>query len=319
MEHKPCVAIGLPVYNAERYLEQALAAILAQTYSDFELIVVDNASSDRTQEICLAYAAQDQRVRYYRNEKNLGAAPNFRRAFQLATSKYFKWAPYDDLIEPEFLARCVAVLDQHPEAVLCYTKAKIINEQGVYEADYDPGPDTRSSKPHERFRNLLLWPEYALQQMGLIRTEVLRATALHGSFPSSDEVLLAELALRGQFYELPERLYRYRRHSQQSTTHTELRTQRSRTVWFDTRFAGKITLPKWLYFFACLDAIRRAPVNFRERMWCYGHMARWLLKPPNFRAMGKDALLAGQQLVFRFLQKGKAKLQQIVHQRQIAV
>ncbi len=105
--HKPPVAIGLPVFNAEKYLSQAVDSILAQTFSDFHLIISDNASTDRTQEICQAYAAQDNRIRYSRNHRNLGASPNFNRVFELSSHQYFKWAPHDDMIAPEFLARCV--------------------------------------------------------------------------------------------------------------------------------------------------------------------------------------------------------------------
>ena len=102
-ENEPRVSIGMPVYNGEKYLEEAIQSILAQTYSDFELVISDNASTDKTQEICLEYAARDSRVRYHRNEKNLGAAPNYNRTFELSTGQYFKWADYDDLLAEEFL------------------------------------------------------------------------------------------------------------------------------------------------------------------------------------------------------------------------
>jgi glycosyltransferase involved in cell wall biosynthesis len=294
--HKPRVGIGLPVFNAEKYLEQALNSILAQSFPGFDLIISDNASTDRTQEICQTYSAQDKRIHYFRNENNLGAAPNFNRVFQLSAHEYFKWAPYDDLIEPEFLARCVGVLDRDPKVVLCYSRAKIVNEQGVYVVDYDPGPDTGSQKPHDRFRNLLLFPEYALQQMGLIRSEVLRKTRLHRSFPSSDEVLLAELALRGSFYEIPDRLYIFRRHDQQSTQQPK---QRERVRFFDTKLAGKITLPKWSYFLSSIDVINRTPLSFSGRVHCYATILRWLLVPAHFRAMGKDLLVAAGHLMSR--------------------
>jgi glycosyltransferase involved in cell wall biosynthesis len=313
---KPRVSVGLPVYNAEKYLEKAIDSILAQTYTDFELIISDNASVDRTQEICRSYAAQDPRVHYHRNDKNLGAVPNFNRVLALSSSEYHKWAPYDDLIAPDFLARCVEVLDRNPDVVLCYSRAKVIDEHGAYEVDYDPGPDTTSPKPHERFRNLILHPEYAIQQMGLIRTEILKKIGGHQSYPSSDEILLAELALCGQFYEIPERLYLYRRHSQQSTTTTHI--QRARVLFFDTSFAGKIVLPKWLYFFGCLNAIRRAPISSAERANCYMHTIRWLFVPANFRAMGKDMLIAANQMIARtFFKQSRPEVQQTMRSNTI--
>ena len=108
----PRVSIGLPVYNGERYIAETLDSLLAQTFHDFELIISDNASQDRTEEICRSYASTDTRVRYVRNATNLGAPRNYRRAFELSSGEYFRWANCDDLFSPESLARCVEVLDR---------------------------------------------------------------------------------------------------------------------------------------------------------------------------------------------------------------
>ena len=86
-QHSPRLSIGLPVYNGERYLAEAFDCFLAQTFQDFEIIVCDNASTDRTAEICRSFAQRDPRIRYYRNEKNLGAIPNFNRVFELSRSR----------------------------------------------------------------------------------------------------------------------------------------------------------------------------------------------------------------------------------------
>ena len=104
----PRVSIGMPVYNGEEFLERALDSLLAQSFSDFELIISDNASQDKTQEICLRYAARDPRVKYYRNETNIGAAENFNRVFALSSGEYFKWAGHDDSWTPDYLERCVS-------------------------------------------------------------------------------------------------------------------------------------------------------------------------------------------------------------------
>jgi glycosyltransferase involved in cell wall biosynthesis len=91
-DSKPVVSIGMPVYNEERYLEQALHSLLSQSVEDFELIISDNASTDRTGEICLSYAAKDPRVRYYRLETNLGSNVNLNRVFRLSNAEYLFWA-----------------------------------------------------------------------------------------------------------------------------------------------------------------------------------------------------------------------------------
>jgi glycosyltransferase involved in cell wall biosynthesis len=290
MEESRLVAIGLPVYNGEKYVEQAIISVLRQTWEDFELIIADNASTDGTAEICKRYAAQDRRIRYYRNARNLGAAPNYNRVFELSNSKYFKWADYDDLLSPDFLARCLAGLEENPDAVLCYPRARLIDEQQAVLCEYDPLPDTSSLKPQIRFRNLILAPHLAVQSMGLMRSAAIRRTMLHGSFPSSDEIFLAEMALQGRFVELPERLLSVRIHPEQSTRGPRA-WQRDRVTFFDTSLAGQIVLVKWLYCRACFQAAYRAPIGGLARASCYLHIVRWSLRYRTLRALCKDAVL----------------------------
>ena len=152
----PRVSVGIPVYNGERYLEVAIVSVLNQTYQDFELIISDNASSDHTREICMEYAKQDPRIRYYRNDKNLGAAPNYNRVFQLSDAEYFKWADYDDLIAPDFLSKCIRILDQNPSVVLCYPRAMIIDENGKHLGEHDYVIKLDSPHAHLRFHRRFL-------------------------------------------------------------------------------------------------------------------------------------------------------------------
>jgi glycosyltransferase involved in cell wall biosynthesis len=293
----PRVSIGIPVFNGERFLEEAIVSILGQTYGDFELIISDNASTDRTQEICRRYAQHDLRIQYYRNDKNLGAAPNYNRVFQLSNSEYFKWADYDDLIAPDFLTTCVQVLDQYPSVVLCYPRAMIIDESGKHLGEHDYVIKLDSSQPHHRFQQLVLHPATAFEVSGLIRSSAARKTALHGSFPASDLVFLAELALQGPFYEAQDILFFPRYHPQQSAR--VMPVERSRILFFDTSLEGKITLPKWEYLFNYLRAINQGPITFLQRIFCYIQMLRWSLMPDHFRALGKDILLMLQKSLFR--------------------
>ena len=96
MSKPPRISIGMPVYNGEQFLAGALDSVLTQDFEDFELIISDNASEDGTQKICLDYAARDRRIRYYRNEMNIGGSRNHSRVFELSAAEYFKWAHYDD-------------------------------------------------------------------------------------------------------------------------------------------------------------------------------------------------------------------------------
>ncbi len=127
-EIRPRVSIGLPVYNGGQFVSKAIEAVLGQTFSDLELIISDNASTDSTEEICLAYASRDKRIRYYRNAANVGVNPNYRRVFSLATSEYFKWVTHDDLQTLDFLEKTVPILDRDPGVVVCYPRVVVIDE-----------------------------------------------------------------------------------------------------------------------------------------------------------------------------------------------
>lgn len=289
----PLVSVGLPVYNGERYLREALDALLAQTLSDFEIIVSDNASTDATPSIARAYADRDRRVRYHRNPRNLGAAPNFNQILDLAQGTYFRWHACDDLVLPTFLERCVAVLEAQPEVVLCHTHVLIVDAEGRPLRTESYGPRTDDPDPRRRFDDLLLVRNDCYEVFGLIRADVLRATRRIGSYPVGDRVLLAELALRGRFHEVTEALFLSRDHPGRSVR--SLRTQRERAAWFDARYEGRITLPEWRTFAEYCKAILRSPLRMSPRPWLC--MLRWLYRYK--LRMASDVLVALAQLLSR--------------------
>jgi glycosyltransferase involved in cell wall biosynthesis len=299
-ENKPRVSIGLPVHDGENYLAETLGSILAQTYSDFELIISDNASMDRTEEICRAYAARDERIRYFRNEENLGAAENFNRALELSAGEYFKWAAHDDLCAPEYLARCVEILDCEPEVVLCYPKTRIIDGPGEFVEDYFDGFHLDSPKPHIRFRDVFRAPGLCNPVFGLMRARILKRTALIGNYAASDRVLLGELALHGQFYEVPEYLFLRRGHAQRSLAANV--TDSDIAAWFDPAVRGKILLPRWRRLLEYLRAAKRAPLSQTERLRCYMQVGRFVLSPRKLGGMAGD-LLKVAELVPRLFGK----------------
>src|SRR5262249_55497527 len=126
MRKYPLVTVGLPVYNSECYLEHSLKSLLAQTYYDFELIISDNASTDGTADICKRYAKHDSRIRYYRNETNIGLPSNFNRVFELTTTPYLKWSTADDYWAPTFLERALEIMERDPSIALCYPQAVLV-------------------------------------------------------------------------------------------------------------------------------------------------------------------------------------------------
>jgi glycosyltransferase involved in cell wall biosynthesis len=203
----PRVSVALPVYNGERLLPRALDSLLAQDFEEFELIICDNASTDGTAELCLAYAAKDPRIRYVRNERNIGVFPNFNKVVELARGEYFKWAAHDDWCDPRFLGRCVEVLDRRPEVAVCVTQATQVDEQGSpLVVNFRP-LDLRSSDPAERFKTVLWSPAAVYPIYGVIRTSVLRRSRLFRSHSGADRIIIAELSLLGQIWQVSEPLF----------------------------------------------------------------------------------------------------------------
>lgn len=295
-QHNPRVSIGLAVYNGEQFLAKAIDSILAQTFTDFELILSDNASTDKTEEICKRYAEKDKRIRYQRNAENMGGANNENQTFRMSKGEYFRWAAHDDVCAPELIEKCVSVLDQDPSVVLCYTMLTNINE-----ADEKIGTISQkkgiSKKAYKRFRELAARDHNCEATYGLIRSDVLRKTRLEQNYTDSDRTLLCELSLYGKFYEIPEPLFFKRYH--QKNMYIDWR---ARMAWFNPALKGKAVFPYWMQFFDYLITIYRVSLNWFDKLMCYLYMSYWLLI--NAKRMAKDVVLAS----FAFLSRGGMSL-----------
>ncbi|MGA3059112.1 MAG: glycosyltransferase family 2 protein [Candidatus Bathyarchaeia archaeon] len=282
--NKPRVSIGLPVFDGEKYLKEALDSILAQTYSDFELVVSDNASTDSTEQICREYAAKDGRIRYYRNEKNIGAPKNFNRVFELSSGEYFKWAAYDDVHAPTYLQKCISVLDQDPSVVLCHSLTGRINEHGILVDIYNQGMLRRigSEKPHERFGDLIGLLHACCPIFGVVRATFFRNTPLHGEYIGADRNLLAEIGLIGRIHEVPECLFFQRDHpdaytskyygNNRSTTSLN-RLQKETAYWSKDQWTS---FPYWKNCVEYFRSVNRTPLTWHERLLCYDQIFRWI-------------------------------------------
>jgi glycosyltransferase involved in cell wall biosynthesis len=278
---KPLVSIGLPVFNGERYLEETLDSICAQTYPNFELIISDNASTDCTGQICRSFASKDSRIHYYRNSKNYGASKNFARVFELSSGIYFKWAAYDDLLDPDFLTRCVEILETNPTIVLCHSQTAHIDGDGqpLKLRQYENKSD--SEKPYERFRDQLSFFKPSWKIFGLIRKESLDKTPVLGDYIGSDRNLLAELSLLGRIYEIPEYLFFGRIHPQSYSFkfHHENRCfsdYRERFLWWaETDKDLEIIFPHLKNCIEYCRSIRRAPLKWTEKTLCFKELGEW--------------------------------------------
>ena len=207
---RPLVSIGLPVYNAEKTLPRALESLLSQEMGDFEVIVSDNASTDRTREIVEEMASSDSRVKFYRNEKNLGAWFNFDRTFALAKGKFFKWASDDDWFSPSILGKAVDVLDSNPEVSLCTWLERMVDVEGVERRRYtfEQRWAVESEDPGERFLQFLHAKKRGSKGdpiYGLMRAETARQTRLlEAGLWIPNFIMMGELAVLGPWVTIPE-------------------------------------------------------------------------------------------------------------------
>lgn len=269
----PDISIGLPVYNGERYLRVAVDSIFNQTLRDWELVICDNASTDGTEAICREYAARDPRVRYFRNPSNIGGSQNFRKVFELAQGRYFKWLAVDDYCAPEFLDQCKRVLDSSPDTVLCTTKVNLIDKDGEIVERYAERQDMPQERARDRMMARANMDAMSNAVYGLMHAEVIKRTAVIGDYVGSDEVFLAEMSLYGRFAEVPKYLLLRRIHP--GAYSWEVTPERFREFYAPSKKTGARFMSRaWRHLSGYLRAIRRAPLPVAERLWLFGYVLR---------------------------------------------
>lgn len=175
--HMPAVSVGLPVYNGEKYIREALDSLLTQTFIDFELIISDNCSTDKTQEICREYATKDSRIKYIIQPENIGAALNFEFVLNVAQSKYFIWAASDDFWSNNWLEHLYSSVSQYPNAA-AFGEVVVVNQfsQTINHIALEQKYNFVGAKLIRRVK-FFLYPESmgkANVIYGMYRTEVLR-------------------------------------------------------------------------------------------------------------------------------------------------
>ena len=277
MNAVPRLTIGLPVYNGENYVAEAIESLLGQTFEDFELIISDNASTDGTAGICRRYEKQDARIRYLRQPRNIGIAPNHNVIVSEARGELIKWASHDDLYARDMMERCVQALDDDPQVVLAHPWTAIIDGSGQLTAAIEYPLNTSSRSAPERFRSTLV-ANGGDDTGGVIRTEVMRRTTLLNSFHHADRTITTELALHGPFHQVPDWLYFRREHDDRNERTSP--TVRARCANLDPRRADPIRHPVARlygeYIWGYVAAIRNAPLTSAERRACYRHLADYL-------------------------------------------
>lgn len=299
MSVTPRVSIGMPVYNGEEFLAHAIEDVLAQTFTDFELVISDNASTDSTPAICAAYAARDARVRYYRYEENRGASWNFDNVFHLSRAALFKWQCHDDRLEPWMVERCVEVLDREPEVVVCYTRARFIDPSGNTVKLHADNLETHYTRPHERLRNFrhyLRTRQHLESTFGVMRADALRTTGLMGTIPMSDDILMAEMAIRGQFREVPEYGFLKGWHEGISTSSYKLHDLAG---FLDPKNKNKLTLLRVERLGEFIKGVNRAPISALDKLRCYGELVPMVVSVRNVAKLSEDVKVLASRLIHR--------------------
>ena len=255
----------MPVYNGEEYIEKSILCILNQTCEDFELIISDNASTDRTKKICQGFVKADKRISYVCNRKNLGAAANYNQAFRLSSGKYFRWFNSDDLCAPNSHERCLKILEDNPSAVLCYGKTNFIDMRGNITGPYDDNLNLQQECVVDRFKTFCRSVGLTNVIYGLMRRSAMERTMLMGdsSFPAADTNFMAEMTLYGTFIEIPEVLF-FRRMHEQASSWDRKDNKIQQEFW-----KGKnhdFIFPKWRMNFAYLKAIQNSSIHYSEKV-----------------------------------------------------
>ena len=206
----PLVTIGVPLYNEEHFIAKTLDSLLAQDYTHWEMIISDDASTDRSGKICERYVRKDPRIRYLRNRNNLGCVRNCNRLVELASGQYFLWAFQHDLYEPTYLSRCVEFMNSYPDLALCYSRTSLIDTEGKPVGLAPDVLETRGLNPVNAFRKLVREMVSGNMMFGLFRTDLLTLTSRLRSCFGHDLVLAAELCLKGGIAQIQEPLFHRR-------------------------------------------------------------------------------------------------------------
>jgi glycosyltransferase involved in cell wall biosynthesis len=273
---KPLVSVGMPIYNEGKFVRESLDSLLAQDYENIEVIITDNTSTDGTEFICREYAARDRRVRYVRNEYNVGAIENFNRAFHLGTGPYFMWASGHDLRSAGSISKCVEVLERNPDVVLCYPEIVHIDREGAptrRTADFS----TAFHHPWDKTGQALslLWSERPPEIIyGLIHRSALARTRLFRAVWGSDIAILLRLCLEGFFAQVRGE-FLYARDPRGPDCVEQGRYKRS---WFSDETRPRRWFPFWGFVRECLLAVSGARLPLLKKVGLYAGLLLWLAR-----------------------------------------
>jgi glycosyltransferase involved in cell wall biosynthesis len=270
IDRTPEVSIGMPVFNGERFLKEAIDSLLQQTFSDFELIISDNASTDATEQICREYVLSDARVRYIRQTRNTGAMHNWNFLVGEARGHFFKWASCNDRCELTMLEKCVEVLRKEQNAVLCYGRTWFMDDDGASLGACEDDPEIMDLRPSRRLERVRDELHFNNAVCGLIRLGPLRSTRLSPPYPAGDMVLMTEIALRGGYRLLPDVLLFRRRGTKSASNFLSKRE----LATFLNPAGNPLLMEAWRRHADYLLSVLRAPIDPREKIVAFLYTLR---------------------------------------------
>jgi glycosyltransferase involved in cell wall biosynthesis len=264
----PKVSVGIPVYNGEKYIRQAIDSVLAQTYSDFELVISDNSSTDGTEEICRDYCKKDIRIKYVKQPVNIGAINNFNYLLKNARGIYFVWLSHDDYLDAAFLEVITLYLDEHTDVALCFSDSYDIKDGVILRTRIHD--DVRDNIDWKTARRRFFTYNHRLVSAlyGIYRSRVMHTNNIYlqpgykGITYGVERSILPRVALQGKIVALPKPM-RYTRIHNESLGVTEPRSLKSLYVLINV-------LHNIIKYQACEAHSSKLPL--RQKLAIYGEM-----------------------------------------------
>jgi len=217
------ISIGLPVFNGEKFLIKKLESLLSQTFTNFELIISDNASSDLTSKICKEFEKNDKRIRYFRQEKTIAPIMNFKYLLDKANSEYFLWTAVDDVLYPEFLEKNIKVIKNNEKVVSSISKMKLFGptteymnsensnsslfsriHKKIYQKTGFQNTFPVSGNYENRIKEYIKNIRHNQVLYGLYRTEQIKKSFVQDSFIGNDTAITFNLLKYGKIYVIDE-------------------------------------------------------------------------------------------------------------------
>jgi glycosyltransferase involved in cell wall biosynthesis len=254
------------------FVHEAIECVQSQTFTDWELVISDNNSSDETVSICNDFASKDARIQVHKCDRNQGVAPNFNRVFELSRGKYFKWITHDDLFGPEFLQQCINELEIDETAVLVFPRVEHIDasrkivraQQGHDLSIIDQSPGRRIAKfmQHAVQSTDIYWSLY-----GLMRRQAAADTRIMGFYSGMDQVFLLELALRGNLRQIQTERFLRREHPGASTLRRNW-TARERALFAYADDKRILVFPYFRMLFESITAVKNSAIPALDKSQC---------------------------------------------------